>query len=259
MVLPLYDEAPARRDSPPYVTFGIIAVNAVVFMALLAAPESTVYAIEAAYGLKPIAFTGPDPFFGDFGRYGSFVTYQFLHAGILHFVGNMLFLWIFGDNVEDAFGHGRFLAFYLLSGIAGGLVYVASAPGSGTVMVGASGAMAGVLAAYLMIRPCAKVEVLLYFWPMKMPAYAVIGLWIGSQILHVTIQTDSDVAWWCHIGGLGAGALLTLGLRRPGVELFECMRPDAVPAKTAKASWLRRIGGRHLADASGQAAGKPAE
>ena len=254
MVLPLYDEAPANRVSPPFVTFGLIAVNAVVFLIALSLPEASLEAAYAAYGLKPVAFTGPEAFFGAYGRYVDFVTYQFLHGGLLHFAGNMLFLWVFGDNVEDAFGHARFLAFYLLCGIAGGIVYVLSAPGSGAAMIGASGSTAGVLAAYLMIRPCAKVEVLLYVWPVKMAAYWVIGLWIASQILHVASRSEGDVAWWCHIGGLGAGALLTLGLRQPGVALFECMRPAAVPVD-AKAPWTKRMGTRALAGE--QAAGKP--
>jgi membrane associated rhomboid family serine protease len=143
----------------------------------------------------------------------------------------MLFLWVFGDNIEDALGHGRYLAFYLLCGMAGGAAHVLALPESNVPLVGASGAIAGVIAAYLMIRPCAKVTVLIFLAiPIRLASYWVLGFWILTQVWHVLSQTKGDTAWWAHVGGLIAGAVLITIMRRPGVLLFECMRPEDVVA-----------------------------
>jgi membrane associated rhomboid family serine protease len=143
----------------------------------------------------------------------------------MHIGGNMLFLWVFGDNVEDAVGHGRFLAFYLLCGLAGGVAYLVSDPHSTVPLIGASGAIAGVVAAYLMMRPCAKVEVLVFWIPMALAAYWVLGFWVAMQLWHIVQHAQDGTAWWAHIGGLLAGGTLILFLRQPGVRLFECVRP----------------------------------
>jgi membrane associated rhomboid family serine protease len=159
----------------------------------------------------------------------TLVTYMFLHGGWMHLIFNMLFLWVFGDNIEDALGRGRFLVFYLVCGIAGGGAHVLASPGSNVPLVGASGAIAGIVAAYLMLRPCAKITVLIFgFVPIKLASYWVLGFWVLTQVWHVFSLEKSDTAWWAHVGGLAAGALLITVLRPAGVTLFACMRPEDV-------------------------------
>jgi len=134
----------------------------------------------------------------------------------------MLFLWVFGDNVEDAMGHLKFLVFYLLCGIVAGLTHTLIAPTSDIPLIGASGAVAGVIAAYLMLHPKVQVWVLaLKVIPLRISAAVVLGIWILTQIVMVVLPQVGPVAWWAHIGGLIAGALLVLVMRRPGVPLFD--------------------------------------
>ena len=135
-------------------------------------------------------------------------TYMFLHGGLLHLLGNMLFLWIFGDNVEGYLGRMRFLKFYLLCGVLAALAQVVAQPGSSVPMVGASGAIAGVLGAYLVLFPNAKVHTLVLIWVIKAPAWLFLGIWIGSQVLYSIYSTGAGVAWYAHIGGFIAGAAL---------------------------------------------------
>ena len=137
----------------------------------------------------------------------TLITYQFFHADIVHLVGNMIFLWVFGDDVERALGRLRFLAFYLLSGVIGGLVFVASEPHSTIELIGASGSIAGVVIAYVMLRPCAKITVLLGIIPLRISAYWVIGLFVIIQLWNLGSASKSEVAYWCHIGGMLAGAI----------------------------------------------------
>lgn len=152
----------------------------------------------------------------------TLISYMFLHADILHLGGNMLFLWVFGDNVEDAVGHVKFLVFYLLCGIVAGLVHAAMLPESPVPLVGASGATAGVVAAYLMLHPNVRLWVLAFnAIPLQISAMWALGAWIVYQFAMVVYVQPGPVAWWAHIGGLVAGAALILVLRKPGVYLFD--------------------------------------
>ena len=152
----------------------------------------------------------------------TLITYQFLHSDILHLLSNMLFLWVFGDNVEDAMGHFKFIVFYLLCGIAGGLAHAWMLPSSTLPLIGASGAVAGVIAAYLILHPRVRVWVLAFrFIPLRISAAWVLGIWAATQIVMVAIAPFDQVAWWAHVGGMVAGAVLVLFLRRPGVALFD--------------------------------------
>jgi membrane associated rhomboid family serine protease len=142
----------------------------------------------------------------------------------MHLLGNMLFLWVFGDNVEDAMGHVRFLAFYLACGIAAALFHAFMMPTSGDALIGASGAISGVVVAYLMLHPRVGVWVLaLKFFPLRISAAWVLGAWIAFQFVMALIpRADAEIAtaWWAHIGGIIAGALLMPLVRRRGVALF---------------------------------------
>jgi membrane associated rhomboid family serine protease len=155
-------------------------------------------------------------------EWATLITYQFLHGSFLHLLSNMLFLWVFGDNVEDAMGHLKFLAFYLLCGVAGGLAHAAVLPSSQLPLIGASGAVSGVIAAYLMLHPRVNVWVLAFrVLPLRVPAVWVLGFWVVSQFVMAVVAPNDGVAWWAHIGGMAAGAVLILFMRRPGVVLFD--------------------------------------
>jgi membrane associated rhomboid family serine protease len=224
--VPLRDENPLRVIQWQWVTVGIIALNVIIFGLQLATPDQGYIADFAAIpsellgtggGVlrKPSAFYAvPEPL--------TLITYQFLHGSPMHLIGNMLFLRVFGDNVEDAMGHVRFLAFYLLCGVAGGLAHAVMTPSSDVPLIGASGAVAGVISAYLILHPKVRVWVLAFrFIPLRITAAWALGAWIATQFVMLAIPDGSPVAWWAHIGGILAGALLIVIMRRPGVPLFD--------------------------------------
>ena len=218
----------------PIVTVMLIALNTLVFLYQVslelgggpgAAPRGTVGPAEAfvyEFGAVPCRLTGacaadfPHPLV-------TVLTSMFLHGGFLHVAGNMLYLWIFGDNVEDTLGHGRFLAFYVSSGLAAALAQTMAAPTSRVPMIGASGAVSGVLGAYLLLFPYARVLTLIvfgFFWRLVyLPAVFVLGFWIvvqfmsGFLTLSVGQGETGGVAWFAHIGGFLAGLLLLFLLR----------------------------------------------
>ncbi|HEY8268993.1 MAG TPA: rhomboid family intramembrane serine protease [Xanthobacteraceae bacterium] len=226
MFVPLYDYNPMRHVGRPYVTYCLIAANVFVFVVFQSDLVLQIGDRAAIlFGVTPELF-GPGANlpvgFVSLPEELTLVTYMFLHGGWLHLIGNMLFLWVFGDNVEDAMGHLRFLAFYLLCGIAGGLAHYFSMRNSNIPLVGASGAIAGIIAAYLMLHPSAKMWVLAFGRiPLKLSAMWVLGAWVVVQVINILAKTDDDTAWWGHTGGLIAGAILILFMRRPGVELFD--------------------------------------
>jgi membrane associated rhomboid family serine protease len=233
--VPLYDYNPMRYVRRPYVTYGLIAANTIIF--LIFQTDLVLQIGDRAamlFGVTPadIGVGARLPRgYGALPEEVTLVTYMFLHGGWLHLIGNMLFLWVFGDNVEDAMGHLRFLAFYLLCGIAAGFAHYLSARSSSVPLVGASGAIAGIIAAYLMLHPRAKIWVLLFGRiPLKLSAMWVLGIWVAVQVVNIVAKTDDDTAWWGHAGGLIAGAILIQFMRRPGVELFD-RAPAPEPAR----------------------------
>jgi membrane associated rhomboid family serine protease len=240
MVMPLYDDNPFKLPHRPIVTWGLIVVNIVIFFAEVGAstgPET----IERTYGLVPGALISVP---GALLPVLTLFSYQFLHADIMHLLGNMIFLWVFGDDIEECLGRLRFLGFYLMAGVIGGLVYVWSDAHSTAPLIGASGAIAGDAIAYMMLRPCAKITVLTFgIIPMRISAYWVIGFFVLLQFINLGSASKSEVAYWCHIGGMvGGGALFTL-LRPAGVLLFECIRGPKVPVIVAGTDHLRGSGG----------------
>ena len=227
MVLPLYDERERKPVSQPWVTWALVALNVAVFIAEIGRPEAAQEAIVQTFGFTPAILRGDVANPHAFPVLLTPITDMFVHLGWDHLLGNMLFLMIFGDNVEDALGHLRYLAFYVACSFASDLAYFLSSAHSTVPAVGASGAISGVVAAYVMIRPCAKVEVLFLIIPVALSAYWVIGLFALSQIWNVAAHTQDGVAYWAHIGGMLAGAALLPLLRHPDVMLFECVRADA--------------------------------
>jgi membrane associated rhomboid family serine protease len=224
MVLPLYDERARKRVSQPYVTWGLVALNVAVFIAELDMPDTAQEAIVHTFGFTPAILRGDVANTHALPILLTPLTDMFVHLGWDHLLGNMLFLMIFGDNVEDALGHVRYLAFYVACSFASDLAYFLSSAHSTVPTVGASGAISGVVAAYVMIRPCAKVEVLFVIVPVALSAYWVIGLFALSQVWNVAAHSQDGVAYWAHIGGMLAGAALLPLMRHPDVMLFECLR-----------------------------------
>jgi membrane associated rhomboid family serine protease len=226
MVMPLWDDNPFTKPIKPWVTWGLIALNVAVYGIETGVGSAELEMLIKDYALTPFAVTHPDSLWQMLPADLTFATYMFLHADIFHLIGNMIFLFVFGDDIEEAMGKLRFLAFYLACGIIGALFFVVSASQSAIPLVGASGAVAGVIAAYLLLRPCAKIRVLFFYVVFRLHAYWVVGSWAALQLMQLAAQPEDDVAYWCHIGGVVAGAVLFPLMRRPGVELFECIEPD---------------------------------
>jgi len=230
MVVPIYDDNPWRLPHRPIVTWGLIALNIVIFLAelgIVPVPDG----LFAQLGVMPVTFLGNSVRPDLLSPVGTLFTYMFLHADWGHLLGNMIFLWVFGDNVEEALGRLRFLIFYLGSGALAALAYIASDIHSDIPLIGASGAIAGVVVAYVMLRPCAKVTVLVTIIPIRLSAYWVIGAFVLLQIFSLGSASRSEVAYWCHFGGMVAGALLLLLLRPAGVRLFDCMQGQRLPVE----------------------------
>ena len=225
MVVPIYDDNPFAQVVKPIVTWCLIAANLAVFFYEIGASQLAVERIIDTFSLTPAAFIGDMAARGRVPAFVTLITYQFFHADLLHLLGNMIFLWVFGDDIERALGRLRYLSFYLLSGVIGGLVFVAKEPHATIELIGASGSIAGVVIAYVMLRPCAKITVLLGIIPLRIGAYWVIGLFVILQLWNLGSVSKSDVAYWCHFGGMLAGAVLFPLMRPPGVKLFQCMQP----------------------------------
>jgi membrane associated rhomboid family serine protease len=223
MFVPLYDDNPYDTPFYPYVTRALVLVNVFVFVFLqLPLFHDDPDSIVLDYGIIPAASSlGADPGAVAIPIPVTYVTYMFLHGGWLHLIGNMLFLWVFGDNVEHATGRARFLVFYLCCGVAGGVAHSLAMADSTAPLIGASAAVAGIVAAYLMLFPNVKVWILLFMRiPVRLSAKWVLGAWIVFQFVNLIFASDEQTAWWAHIGGLAAGAILIIFLRRPDVPLF---------------------------------------
>jgi membrane associated rhomboid family serine protease len=228
MVMPLWDHSPFKWQTPPYVMWLLIVINFIVFSAQMGGGFERMYQADHIAGVTPIAFTGHPV--GGLWPPLTLITYQFLHINFWHVFFNMIFLFVFGDDIEEMLGHWRFLAFYLLCGIGSALIFVISSPSSNRWLIGASGAVAGVLSAYLLYRPCARVTCLLGFIPLRLRAYWIIGGWAIWQVVEAANRVQDGVAYWGHVGGLITGAVLFIVMRPAGVKLFDCMHSEPVSA-----------------------------
>ena len=223
MVFPIYDDNPFRRARLPFVTWGLILINIAVFAWEMMSQDAATGAVLASFAATPAEVLHRAPHAGPMPAEFSLISYMFLHGGWEHIIGNMIYLWVFGDDIEDALGPFRFLIFYLLAGIAAGLAFILLNPSSKVPLVGASGAVSGILAAYLLLRPCAKVSVFMFRVIVRIRAYWVIGVWILLQLVQIATQVNDGVAYMAHAGGLVAGAILFLIMKPAEVQLFECM------------------------------------
>ena len=217
-MLPIKDTIPRRN--PPIATWVIIFLNCFVFLLELTMSPYSLQQSFYLFGIVPARFTHPDwaAWVGfPIDDYWPFLTSMFLHGGWLHIIGNMWTLWIFGDNVEDRMGPVRFVFFYLLCGIAAGVVHSLTNPDSTLPTVGASGAIAGVLGAYFVLFPHARIIVLVpvLFLPLffELPAVVYLGFWVLTQVFSGVLSLASsnevgEIAWWAHVGGFTTGIFL---------------------------------------------------
>ncbi len=215
-MIPIRDDAP--RYGTPFVNYFLLALNVAVFLAMALAPRASQEQLVYAFGFRPVRltafFVGHQSAVGIAGIITIF-TSMFMHAGWLHLIGNMWVLYIFGDNIEDYLGHFSYLLFYLLAGVAGALLHTLLNPNSTVPSVGASGAIAGVMGAYFILFPSARVLTLvpfLFVFFIWLPAWVVLGYWILTQFLSgaatsISAQTGDrgGIAFWAHVGGFAAG------------------------------------------------------
>lgn len=209
-MIPVRDGIPTRIT--PVVNYLLIAMNVIVFLWMFSLPESTLNSVFARYAMTPANFTDGV----SFADIQSIFTSMFMHAGFAHIIGNMIYLWIFGDNVEDSLGHGRYLVFYLVGGVVASLTHMFTNWGSDIPTVGASGAIAAVLGAYLVMFPGSQIKTWVpigRFYKMTvLPAIVVLGFWFIFQLFDgVAAIGGADVggvAVWAHIGGFVAGMVM---------------------------------------------------
>ncbi len=241
MFIPLYDTNRLRRIRRQYVTFGLIALNVAVYLATVVAGDVFTNAAMLGLGFIPsVVYHTAElaPQYVVIPEDLSYVTYSFLHADLVHLGGNMLFLWVFGDNVEDALGHLRYLLFYLACAVGGAVVHGLVAPDSQAPLIGASGAVAGIVTAYLILYPRVKVWILAFARiPLRIPAYMVLALWIATQFILFLAGGEDQVSWACHVGGIVTGAVLVLVLRRR--DILSADGEAAGPAPVRPMPWGR--------------------
>jgi membrane associated rhomboid family serine protease len=227
LFVPIWDMNHLKRVRFQYVTVGLIALNTLIYLAFethlfLHSPASFV----DAFAFHPREVASIHDFMEHVPEHFRLLTYMFVHGNVWHLLGNMVFLFVFGDNVEDALGHVRFVVFYLLCGVIAAVVHSAVTVSPDVPLIGASGAIAGVIGAYVILHPNIRVWVLfpvpvVSFLPARISAAFVIGMWIMYQIASGIFLTGEATAWWAHVGGFFAGALLVIIMRRPGVPLFD--------------------------------------
>jgi rhomboid family protein len=230
VVIPIYDNDPLEKSHRAYVTFALIALNVAIFLVQDSASDKTSTLMLVNFALFPVAVTGDAVTGGFLPPSFTLVTYMFLHGGWLHLIGNMIYLFVFGKGVENALGSLRFLVFYLLCGIAAALTQALTDPTATLPMIGASGAIAGVLGAYLVLYPFGNVFV--FFWiiiifrVVAVPAILLLGFWFLMQLLSAEGANSSvcGVAVWAHVGGFIAGAILVLFMRRRSVAMLQAPR-----------------------------------
>jgi len=233
---------PLRDDNPttitPFVTWALIAVNAAVFLYQISLTADAVQVFLFQFGTIPSVVLGAKKLPAQLAvipPMASVFTSMFLHGGWMHLVGNMWFLWIFGNNIEEAMGHVRYLAFYLICGILASAAHILTNPSSSIPSIGASGAIAGALGAYIMLYPRARVWTLIFLGffikLMYVPAGVILGFWILLQFINGSMMTGRQdaggVAFWAHVGGFIAGVALVGLFKKRGVRFFNPPRYHA--------------------------------
>jgi membrane associated rhomboid family serine protease len=239
MFIPLHDAVELKYIRVQYVTIGLIALDVLVWLFTTLTSPDVAEHTSLGLGFIPAVIFGYavlDPSLAIVPDDATFITYSFLHLDFWHLASNMLFLWVFGDNVEDALGHIKFLIFYLICAAAGAALHGLVGPSSEGPLIGASGAISGVVAAYFLLHPRVRVWVLVLFRiPLPLPAFIPLALWIVQQFAMLALDLDGMVSWGAHVGGIIAGGILVIFMRRKGVPLFDrtIVTPKAVRTEPA--------------------------
>ncbi len=224
MLLPLHDKNPLRIIPFQIVTFSILLVCVGLFVLQKVVGGDMGNVLALSYGMIPAVLFEHRALADELIRIPAeltLLTSLFFHGGWMHLISNMLYLWIFGDNIEDSMGHLRFIVFYLVCGLAASFSHGLMDPMSAAPLIGASGAIAGVLGAYLMLHPKVKVLVLVFKGiPLRLPAYLVIGFWVLIQVFNVANGSQGNTAWWAHLGGFVCGAAMIPFFKSSSVALF---------------------------------------
>ncbi len=225
MFIPLHDKNPLTIIAFQVVTVTLILSCVLVFLYQQLVPGEQGQALVLSYGMLPAVLFDQRQLAPELIVLPAELTLlssMFLHSGWMHLLGNMAFLWVFGDNVEDSMGHWRFLLFYCICGMFASLSHALAQSDSISPLIGASGGVAGVLGAYLVLHPRVKVLVfVLLRVPLRLPAYWVLGFWAGLQVFYVVTGSGGNTAWWAHIGGFAMGAILIPFFKRESVPLFD--------------------------------------
>jgi membrane associated rhomboid family serine protease len=220
-MIPLHDRLPHYFIVGPWFNWVFIAAIALAYF--IQEGQSDGIGMVYSYGLIPARLFEEAQLHPALLRVpaeGTLITYAFFHANWVHLLGNLIYLWVFGDNIEDAFGHIRYIVFFLLGAVVAGLMQALYQPSSTLPIIGASGAVAAVLGAYFLLYPRASILTPIVIFPVYLPAFLLIGLWFAFQIYGSISMPDSPVAWWTHIGGFVFGMLGALFLKRRQVPLF---------------------------------------
>jgi len=224
-MIPIYDDNPALGK--PLLVVGIILTCIVVWFWQSGLGYQANNQIIMGYGLTPAAFLGNMEQAGPLIPIFTLFTSMFMHGGFMHLAGNMLYLWIFGDNIEGALGHIRFIIFYFICGVVAAFAQIFSAPESTIPMIGASGAVSGVLGAYLIFYPRARIRTFVFLGIfitfLRLPAILLLGVWILGQIISASISNPGSpgVAWFAHLGGFFAGMIFGPLLKKPNISIFQ--------------------------------------
>jgi membrane associated rhomboid family serine protease len=242
LAVPLYDDNPSR--SIPFVTYALITACIIVFVWQIGLAPQAAHRAVLDYGMVPAVLfghAGSARHLHPLPAWATLFTSMFLHGGWLHLIGNMIYLWIFGKGVESAVGPARFLLLYLVCGAAAGLTQGAIDPTSTIPMVGASGAIAGALGAYLLLHPRGNVVVFVWLFVfvrfITVPALILLGLWFLLQLMNALSPGDAGVAFWAHVGGFIVGMLLVPFLRRPGTPMLQPARSPSFSVSRRRGPW----------------------
>ena len=241
MFIPLSDGNALKHIKLQFVTLIIIAANCLVFLVMGTPAFLSPEAIQAAaysYGFIPAVVNGYQVLPPDLVRIPetlTFLSYSFFHGDFMHLAGNMLFIWVFGDNIEDALGHFKYLLFYLACVAVGALAHSLMDPQSAVPLIGASGAAAGIVGAYILLHPKIRIWILaLGRIPLRIPAVFVLGAWILFQFYAFATDPNGQVSFAAHIGGILAGMVLIVFFRRRGVALFDRDVDVVIPAASTQ-------------------------
>jgi membrane associated rhomboid family serine protease len=255
-MIPIRDNQPS--NCIPVVTYILMGINLLIFVLQIQIGFNN-EVFFYSYGLVPAKYTVPEMarHFSPGNQFFSIFSYMFLHGGFLHFIGNMWFLYIFGDNVEDHFGALRFLGFYLLSGIISGLFHFILNPVSMVPTIGASGAIAGVMGAYFLLYPKSRIltiiPIIIFPWFVEIPAFIFLGIWFFIQFINAAgSSAGSGIAWWAHIGGFVAGlAMVRLNKKLPQTGSKEKIRQFTTKKHTPRLQMIVTSGNADSPDLYG--------